>query len=210
MIYTIEEIQEKFLRYNEIDLSNHPEITELPEELPLFITENDIDILDVSGCTALKALPEGLNVNYLYAKNCISLKSVPFFWGSELDVSGCTALEDLPEELDIERLDVSGCTNLTRIPLIGNSSIYASELYMRDCPKIERLPENLHLDALDVRGCTALTALPDGLEYDYHPWSGDPVQDHMILIHGCVNLHHIPQHLQDIVYAGESDYDCEF
>lgn len=205
MIYTIEEIQEKFLRYREIDLSNHPEITELPKELPDFISDNDIDTLDVSGCTALTALPEGLEPLFIYAKNCVSLKSVPFFCGSELDVSGCTALEELPEEMDVDKLNVSGCTNLTRIPLIGNSSAYASELYMRDCPKIERLPENLHLDALDVRDCTALTALPDSLEYDYHPWSGDPVLDDMILIHGCVNLQHIPQHLQGIVYAEKID-----
>ncbi len=100
--------------------------------------------LNLRGCTALTALPDGLSV------------------GGWLDLTGCTALTALPDGLSVDgRLSLYGCTALTALP-DGLSVDGRLDLY--GCTALTALPDGLSVSEwLDLTGCTALTALPDGL-----------------------------------------------
>ena len=73
--------------------------------------------LDLTGCTALTALPDGLSV------------------GGWLDLTGCTGLTALPDGLSVGgSLNLSGCTGLTALPAalsVGGS------LYLRGCTGLD-------------------------------------------------------------------------
>lgn len=76
--------------------------------------------LDIHGCAALTALPEGLTgVRFLDLSGCTALTTLPHGLdiSGTLNLSGCTALSELPDWLAVdEYLDLRGCTALTALP----------------------------------------------------------------------------------------------
>src|SRR6056297_1834688 len=101
--------------------------------------------LNLDGCPALTALPEGLEVGgYLNLSRCTSLTALPegLEVGGDFYLSGCTALTALPEGLEV-----------------------GGDFYLNGCTALASLPEGLKVGgSLDLGGCTALTALPEGLK----------------------------------------------
>lgn len=100
--------------------------------------------LDLYGCTALTALPDGLSVS------------------GQIDLEGCTKLTALPDGLSVsEWLNLVDCTALTALP--DGLSVRGS-LCLDGCTSLTALPDGISVGGwLDLKGCTALTALPDGL-----------------------------------------------
>lgn len=100
--------------------------------------------LDLTSCTFLESLPEGLTVN-------------------SLQLQGCTGLRALPERLDVWFLGLSGCWALEHWP--ASARVRSGQLALPGCVALQSLPESLgRLSALDVRECPQLTSLPSGLE----------------------------------------------
>jgi hypothetical protein len=100
--------------------------------------------LNLTGCTGLTTLPEGLNV------------------GGSLNLTGCTGLTALPEGLYVGSiLLLVGCTGLTALPEGMN---VGGTLYLDGCTGLTALPEGLNVGGdLYLTGCTGLTALPEGM-----------------------------------------------
>ncbi len=100
-------------------------------------------LLDVSDNAGLAALPAGLRVGTLLARNCPSLTA-------------------LPGGLAVYELDLSGCVRFAGWPAAPITGL--GRLLLRECPAVTALPAWMtNLWALDVRGCPNLRALPPGL-----------------------------------------------
>ena len=76
--------------------------------------------LDLTGCTMLESLPEGLDVWFLDLAGCWALEGWPEsvrVRGGTLSLPGCVALAGLPEGLGrLSGLDVRECPQLTSLP----------------------------------------------------------------------------------------------
>lgn len=100
--------------------------------------------LDLTSCTFLESLPDGLTVN-------------------SLQLQGCTCLRALPERMDVWFLGLSGCWALESWP--DSARVRSGQLSLPGCVALQSLPESLRrLSALDIRECPQLTSLPSGLE----------------------------------------------
>lgn len=120
-------------------------LTHLPEDPENFPEE--LEILNLSGCTGLTRLPETLPKRLL-----------------ELNLSGCAGLTKLPEKLPIRlrQLNCSGCTGLTRLPETLPKKL--QYLYVNGCTGLEELPAlPKSLKYLHVNWCTSMISLPDVL-----------------------------------------------
>ena len=87
------------------------------------LTEGTMSVsgnLDLSGCTGITALPEGLSVSGgLYLNGCTGITALPegFSVSGNLDLSGCTGITALPKGLSVGGfLDLGGCTGITALP----------------------------------------------------------------------------------------------
>ena len=102
-----------------------------------YCIEEQLTILDVSGCT---------NLEWLYCENNQL---------TALDVSGCVALEVLYcYDNQLTALDVNGCMNLVRLNCCNNQ---LTALEANDCTALELLScADNQLTTLDVSGCTNL------------------------------------------------------
>lgn len=99
--------------------------------------------LNLSNCSQLVRLPDGLRTNSLVLRNC-------------------TSLEALPEGLSVYSLDISGCTRLRALPARG--AIPYGQLRARDCVNLEPLPGWLeNLSVLDLHNCSRINHLPPKL-----------------------------------------------
>jgi len=144
------------LRVGRLNLSACKSLTALPPGLSCYELEmretevrelpSDLRVeyrLDLSGCSRLERLPEGLKVGTLLLNDCVSL-------------------EALPEGLDVNFLDVSGCAALRGWPQNGRIGI--GRLRAANCAQITSLPRWLtNVAQLDVSGCVNLAELPEGL-----------------------------------------------
>ena len=77
----------------------------------------EINNLDLQGCTSLKELPEGLEVKHLNLRECTSLEKLPE--GLEVNylyLRGCASLKKLPSKLEVRCLGLEGCTSLEKLP----------------------------------------------------------------------------------------------
>lgn len=128
---------EAFDAEGNINLSNRPEIIELPLNMEV------VRDLNIDGCTGLRALPEGLVVGQrLNARGCTSLKSLPnnFELPGTLILSGCTGITELPVGLDVEGgIYLDGCISLRSIP---NDTRFGEILELTGCEGIE-IPQDL-------------------------------------------------------------------
>lgn len=99
-------------------------------------------VVDLTQCTKLRYLPDGLHT-------------------AQLVVRGCASFESLPESIRVRQLDISDCRALTEIPEGAAAGLH--RLAARNCAGLTRLPANLNLTDLDVSGCERLTELPAGI-----------------------------------------------
>ena len=164
----------------DLDLSGCTALAGLPEGL------NVGGYLDLSGCTALAGLPKGLNVGgYLDLRDCTALAGLPkgLNVGGYLDLSGCTALTGLNVGFRVPGLNLSGCTALAGLP---EALRVRGNLNLSGCTALARLPEGLRVGGdLDVFGCTALARLPEGLRVGGN-----------LYLFGCTALARLPESLR--------------
>ena len=136
-----------------------------------------LQLLDVSSCTRLARLPDGvsklLNLRVLNVGWCSALQALPDEIGSlrelrTLVAKGCVTLRVLPESLSklkaphgtLERLELDFCGALEALPdgVGGLSSLQHLSLY--GCRQLRALPRHLHgllsLHRLNLSGCTSL------------------------------------------------------
>ena len=116
---------------------------------------DDLDVdrtVDLTGCTALTALPKGLKVGYhLCLSDCTRLTSLPegLSVGLDLWISDCTALTSLPEGLSVGiNLVVKGCTAVRTLPTrmqVGRSFVIDSLCIYNDSVTLmdKELPETV-------------------------------------------------------------------
>jgi hypothetical protein len=131
--------------------------------------------LDLSNCTSLRSLPEGLKVGSLVLQNCTSLEHLPeglscYF----LDLSGCTAIAGWPERASVSvgRLSARGCHQLKSLPAWLTS---IAQLDLRDCRGISTVPDGLSVSSwIDVAG-TGIRSLPKSLDHVQLRWRGVPI-----------------------------------
>ena len=99
--------------------------------------------MDLSECTALESLPDGIRTGSLILANC-------------------TALRALPGGLDVAFLDLTGCTGIIELP--ADLRLRGGHLILRDCAGILDLPDDLgEVSGLDLSGCMNVARLPRGL-----------------------------------------------
>src|SRR5262245_45118969 len=144
------------LEVEALDLSHCSSMDELPEGLRCFE-------LNLSG-TKIRGLPYDLEVeSILNLSGCDELTELPTdLTAGTLILRACTSLAALPERLDVWFLDMTGCWNFRRWP--KQATIRSGQLNLRGCTALTALPEYLGpIAALDVRGCPSLRDLPQGL-----------------------------------------------
>lgn len=145
-----------------LNLSSDATLRELPPGL-------QATSLDLSDCTALRALPDDLAVTFtLDLTGCTALEALPpHLKVGQLIIEGCTALRALPEGLETSFLNMADCVNLVRWP--ERASVDVGRFDARNCAQLHVLPPWLtNLTQLNVRGCASLTALPETLYI--HSW----------------------------------------
>ena len=97
--------------------------------------------LDLTGCTALTALPDGLSVGgWLDLTGCTGLTALPdgLSVGGWLDLTGCMGLTALPPGLTVgASIDLRGCTGLDHYCVGRDARGYAFYgIPMRDGPHV--------------------------------------------------------------------------
>ena len=113
--------------------------------------------MNLSRCTALEHLPDGLTVR-------------------DLNLSGCTRLGALPAgaAASLQHLSVSGCTRLTTLP---EQLTHLEDLDISDCSSLTSLPDGIRVRSRIELAGTALTGLPWSLRSTRLLWGGMPVSD---------------------------------
>lgn len=128
-----------------LDLSNCPDLTELPANF-------EVSTLILTNCTGLTTLPEGLQVNFLQLDGCTSLQH----WPESVQAThgwvrarGCAALEQLPSKLG---------------PL--------TSLDLRNCRRIKAIPADVKIGSWVDVGGTQITSLPESFRGVGLRWRG--------------------------------------
>uniref|UniRef100_A0A1J3FHF2 Disease resistance protein RPS4 n=2 Tax=Noccaea caerulescens TaxID=107243 RepID=A0A1J3FHF2_NOCCA len=128
--------------------------------------------LNLEGCTALKTLPRGMK----------KMKRLAF-----LNLKGCTSLESLPEMslTFLKTLTLSGCSNLKEFPLISEN---IETLYL-DGTAISELPTDMEklqrLVVLHMKNCKMLVEIPDRV--------GELKALQELILSDCLNLMYFPE-----------------
>uniref|UniRef100_A0A0A0KM44 Uncharacterized protein n=1 Tax=Cucumis sativus TaxID=3659 RepID=A0A0A0KM44_CUCSA len=130
--------------------------------------------VDLSYCELLEEIPDlsvAVNLEYLYLRGCISLKTIHESVSSlnkliTLDLEGCVNLEKLPSYLMLKSLDsfcLSDCRKLQRVPEFDENMKSLTRMIL-DYTAIEELPSSIEhlakLEFLSLKGCANLVALP--------------------------------------------------
>lgn len=131
--------------------------------------------MDFTDCRYLEKLPDGLQVNSLVLRNCVSLAALPnglqaYF----LDVSGCVNLREWPlfAQLKVGRFMARNCPQLLQLPVWINQ---LAQLDVRGCVNLTSLPEQLQVASwLDI-GSTQIKSLPAGCQKAELRWNGVPI-----------------------------------
>lgn len=145
------------LQARTLDLSEIQQTFELPEHLQCFT-------LDLTK-SSIRRIPSGIQVEFrLDLSQCTKLRELPqgLRTGS-LVLSQCTRLEALPENLQVNFLNIEGCTALTTWP--ESATVRMGAVNASGCTSLQALPSTLGpLTNLDLRGCRRITSLPAGLQ----------------------------------------------
>lgn len=137
---------------NKMNLRNCKSLRSLDFSSKYYTTINDL--LDVSGCTALKDcyFDDVRGKSFDFSDNTGILKlTIPYF--SEVKLSGCTSLNYLsgyegPKGYELKKLNLERCYNVRDIRFVDYT---LSELNLSDCINIESLSlKNLALSELNL------------------------------------------------------------
>lgn len=159
--------------HGDLDLSLSHDLTDLPDGLT-------VDSLDLSGCTALEALPQNLTVRRaLILDYCTALTELPIgLHCYELSAVG-TPLKTLPADISVDfKVDLTDCGQLERLP----DGLKVGSLVLRNCYALLALPEGLDVYFLDISGCVSLTDWPLFAK----------VRVGHFRARGCIQLTHLP------------------
>jgi hypothetical protein len=147
------------------------EIRDLPPDLRVEYR------LDLSGCSRLERLPEGLKVGSLLLNDCVSLEALPEGLNVNfLDISGCAALRGWPQNarIGIGRLRAANCAQITSLPRWLTD---VAQLDVSGCAGLTELPEGLRVTSwLDLANC-GIRSLPDSIEGARLRWRGVPIDE---------------------------------
>jgi len=144
-------------------------VTQLPESLQVEYR------LNLTDCTALESLPDGLKVGSLVLSGCTALQELPAGLDLNfLDITGCSQLTVWPESgrLKFGRLRASGCTGLTELPAWLQN---LSQLDVRNCTSLKTLPAGLQVSSWIDLANTKITELPDSMQNAIIHWGGVPI-----------------------------------
>lgn len=149
-----------FQHYDELSIDEQFVLSQQAREVILSGRAPDglrANVLDFSGCNALKALPPDLRVRRLNLSGCKVLEQLPAGLSCfDLDLRD-TPLRSLPPDLRVtNRLDLEGCTRLEELP----AGLKVGSLILRGCTALRSLPEGLDVYFLDISGCTSLAGWP--------------------------------------------------
>ncbi len=156
------------VRLRRLEVSNCERIRAIPADIQVtqnvtirrcanleFVPSLTVEALDLSGCTLLRELPEGLRVHDLNVANCSGLTGWP--------VGGVAGLR---------RLNMGGCSQLASLPP-GVQQYDALDL--RDCASLQANPERLRVaEWLDIGGLP-WRALPLSARGFRLRWRGVPI-----------------------------------
>ena len=144
--------------------------------------------LDLTNCTGLVDLPDGLKVGSLRLRGCTGLHRLPEgIEASFLDLRGCSRLEIWPDSarIRIGRLDLGGCRRLPAFPAgIGR----LAQLDISDCTGLKELPAGLEVGSWIELANTGLTGLPDSLAGVNLRWRGVPVDRRVAFDPGSIGV----------------------
>eukprot|EP00729_Bicosta_minor_P013061 gene13061-biopygen23079 len=159
-------------------------ITTIPEGLMVHIgspqRESNPNVLDLSGWTDLRALPnsawKSTHLKTLILAACDKLETLPETGVAglvnleELNLRYCEKLKQLPQSIakltKLKTLDLNSCENLETLPETGVAGLVNLEvLDMMHCKKLKQLPQSIakltKLKTLELRYCENLETLPE-------------------------------------------------
>ncbi|HZC77360.1 MAG TPA: hypothetical protein VE258_06395, partial [Ktedonobacterales bacterium] len=144
--------------------------------------------LDVSDCTALQRLPEGLQLHAIKASGCRSLKTLPddLQVTQTLSLANCAALRSLPDGLTVRALNLTNCTALRALPI----GLHVNILSISSCTSLTTWPSGglPALRRLAMRGCISLAAWP----------TAGPAVMYSLDMSGCTQLRDTPPWLRQV------------
>ncbi|KAJ0252647.1 Toll/interleukin-1 receptor homology (TIR) domain-containing protein [Hirschfeldia incana] len=151
-----------------VDLNHSSKLCSLSE----LLKAQNLQRLNLEGCTALKTLPSGMK----------KMRKLAF-----LNLKGCTSLESLPEMNlnSLKTLTLSGCANLKEFPFISENV----EILYLDGTAISELPTNMkklhRLVVLNMKNCRTLEEIPD--------WVGELKALQELILSDCSSLKYFPK-----------------
>jgi hypothetical protein len=116
--------------------------------------------LSATACPALTTLPANLKANYVDLTGCTALRAIPPGWqiGTHLKLNGCTALEGMGAGVVTNALEAVGCGSLRTLP---DDLVATGDVNLGNCAKLEQIPRFACRD-LNLYGCAGLRAIPEG------------------------------------------------
>ena len=164
------------ITYNVSSIEGIKLFTSLPS---LYISEEHLTSLDVSGLTSLQKLTVySEHLASLNVSGCTNLESMIYRYSTltELDLTGCTSLRELYLSTgQLRELDLSGYTSLQKVDLTLGLSL--RELNLSGCTSLQDIIAEMEYDGqdeewedfynrnrlpplkVDVSGCTSLQEL---------------------------------------------------
>ncbi len=119
-------------------LTGDMDLSKLDALETVYVYENELTSLDVSGCNKLTDLSCSSNkLETLNVKGCTSIKELSCSWNqiNNLDVSDCREITELEcEDNHLTELDLSNCTKLNTLYCEDNQ---IKEIDLTNCPNIE-------------------------------------------------------------------------
>lgn len=188
-------------RYTELNLTDCPRITRLPE-----LRGDALLATWIYRCAALEELPAGMDTARLELSHCPRLTSLPADLRAQtLEINGCPQLVRLPSALHAQRVLITDCTELTTLP---DDVTVSEELTLMGCANLRRLPDAIDSTQFSVAGCRSLTRLPNRLRSQYINLAGctglvgwndpDITTVRQLSARGCTALETLPPHLRQI------------
>ncbi|KAJ9676256.1 hypothetical protein PVL29_024991 [Vitis rotundifolia] len=188
----------KFLK--ELSL-NHTAIKELPNSIGCL---QDLEILDLSGCSNLERLPEiqkDMGNLLDLSLDGTAIKGLPCSIGhltglDELNLENCRNLRSLPDISGLKSLKVlfiNGCSNLEAFSEITEDMEQLEHLLL-DETGITELPSSIEhlrgLRSLELINCENLVALPNSI--------GSLTCLTTLRVRNCTKLHNLPDNLRGL------------
>jgi len=175
MMGRVEEVPEKGLLKEKVDLSAHTGLISLPEAMRGFTEMQELTVTS----TAMKTLPEWLGelsgLTVLNLSHCTAISALPASIGAlttmhTLNLPGCSVLSALPATIGsmtgLQVLNLSHCTSITALPAAIGALTAMHTLNLSECSNMLALPATIGtmtgLKVLDL-SCCGLKILPQSI-----------------------------------------------